>query len=100
VAWNDLDGDAVRDVGEPGLAGWTIELDNDQNGVPDATTVTAGDGGYSLTGLAGGTHWLTEDVQAGWTQTFPTWGSGVPPGGHVIDSFAGTTVTDVDFGNQ
>ncbi len=36
-AWNDLDGDGVRDAGEPALAGWTVYMDLNNNGQPDST---------------------------------------------------------------
>ncbi|MBN2578729.1 MAG: tandem-95 repeat protein [Pirellulales bacterium] len=39
--YDDLDGDgAVREPGEPGLAGWTIYLDGNGNGTLDSGTVT------------------------------------------------------------
>ena len=34
--WNDLDGNGLWDAGEPPLAGWTVFLDANQNGVLDA----------------------------------------------------------------
>ncbi len=36
--WNDLDGDGEKDATEPGLAGWTIFLDGNDNGILDATS--------------------------------------------------------------
>jgi len=33
--WDDLNGDGIRDHDEPGLEGWTIFLDENQNGVLD-----------------------------------------------------------------
>ena len=33
--YHDLDGDGFRDAGEPGLAGWTIYIDANENGVFD-----------------------------------------------------------------
>lgn len=36
--WNDLDGDAEWDVGEPGLEDWTIFLDLNENGEFDTST--------------------------------------------------------------
>ncbi|MCL1474338.1 S8 family serine peptidase [Argonema antarcticum] len=35
IKWNDLDGDAVQEPGESGLEGWTIYLDDNNNGVID-----------------------------------------------------------------
>jgi hypothetical protein len=34
--WNDLDGDGTWDTGEPGLEGWEIYFDSNQNGQWDA----------------------------------------------------------------
>ena len=54
--WNDLDGDGVRDAGEPGLEAWTIFLDQNTNGVLDAgepNTLTDVNGDYALTDLLG-----------------------------------------------
>ena len=87
--WNDLDGDGVRDVGEPGLNGWVIELYDDQD-VLVATQVTADvdldDNGqidpeterglYAFTGLAAGSYTVSEVMQAGWEQTSPGAGGG------------------------
>ncbi|MEX2316830.1 MAG: choice-of-anchor Q domain-containing protein [Pirellulales bacterium] len=36
--WNDLDGDGIHDAGEPGLAGWTIFIDKNNNGEFDLTS--------------------------------------------------------------
>jgi subtilisin-like proprotein convertase family protein len=36
--WNDLNADGVKNVGDNGLAGWTIYLDADNNGVLDLNT--------------------------------------------------------------
>ena len=73
--WNDLDGDGVRDKGEPGLSGWTVFLDTNQNGILDSgerSTTTGADGSYSFTGLSVGTYTVAEVAQSGWTQTCPT----------------------------
>lgn len=57
--WDDLDGDAVRDAGEPGLAGRTLFLDANNNGLLSAgevNTITDGSGNYTFTGLSSGTY--------------------------------------------
>jgi hypothetical protein len=55
VKFEDLDGDGqAREAGEPGLGGWTIFVDYDDDGVLDAGeayAVTAGDGSYTITGI-------------------------------------------------
>lgn len=53
--WNDLNGSGVRDEQEPGLAGWTIYLDDNRNGQLDAgerSTITDTSGNYILNNLA------------------------------------------------
>src|SRR4029450_128193 len=62
VKFNDLDGDGVRDAGEPGLPGWPISADLNRNGRLDAgepSTVTGAGGSYTLT-VPSGTHPLRE----------------------------------------
>ncbi len=74
LKWNDLDGDGVRDSGEPGLADWTIYLDENQNGQRDAgelSTLTDASGNYTFTDLAPGTYYVAEEMQSGWEQTYP-----------------------------
>ena len=69
VKWNDLDSDGVRDANEPGLAGFTIYVDENLDGVMQPTeprTVSASDdpmttdvvetGGYSINDLSPGTY--------------------------------------------
>ena len=73
--FNDLDGDGVRDAGEPGLAGWVIHLDG-TDGLGQAvhvTDVTDANGDYSFT-VNPGSYTVSEEQQAGWTQTFPASG--------------------------
>jgi hypothetical protein len=73
--WNDLDGDGAKDAGEPGLAGWTIFIDQNANRVLDAgerSTATDADGNYSFTDLTPGEYIVGEVQQAGWEQTAPT----------------------------
>ena len=83
MKWDDLDRDGARDPGEPGLAGITIFVDLDGNGVLDGgepTTVTMADdpdtsadetGMYWLEGLAPGTYQIAETLPVGWISTSP-----------------------------
>jgi hypothetical protein len=70
--FNDLDHDGVRDAGEPGLAGWVIHLDGtDGQGIAvNLTDVTDANGDYSFT-VNPGTYTVSEEQQAGWTQSGP-----------------------------
>ena len=50
--WRDTDHDRVKDVGEPAVAGWTVELRN--GGVLVATTTTNAAGAYIFNNVAPG----------------------------------------------
>jgi hypothetical protein len=71
--YEDVNGDGVRQAGEPGLPGWTIDLS--YNGTPVATAVTDAGGAYvfSLNAnslpVGAGTYALTERTQSGWVQS-------------------------------
>ncbi|GAF74015.1 unnamed protein product, partial [marine sediment metagenome] len=72
--FNDANGDGSRDVDETGLEGWTIYLDQNQNGrrdVGEQFTVTDSGGNYAFTGLPNGTYYVAEEQQAGWVATSP-----------------------------
>ena len=63
--FEDLDGDGMRDGGEPGLPGWTINLDRNGDGSIEATTTTVADGSYAFPNLSPGTYVVSEVVQGG-----------------------------------
>ncbi|WP_218653149.1 ELWxxDGT repeat protein [Nostoc sp. TCL26-01] len=74
MKWNDIDGDGVKDTGEPGLQGWTIYLDSNSNGQLDngeISTTTDANGNYQFTNLRPGIYTVAEVQQPGWKQTFP-----------------------------
>ena len=67
--FNDLNGNGVRDAGETGMAGVSIQLK-----APSGQTLLAAtdaNGAFSFTGLAAGTYVLSEIVPAGFAQTAP-----------------------------
>jgi|GEM_PF-6979704 len=75
--WNDLDGDGSRDVGEPGLAGWTIYLDLNANGQFDfgnefhVSDVTDANGDYVIPVRVPETYIVGEKPPLYWVQTAP-----------------------------
>ncbi len=83
--WDDTDGDGVWDTGELGIAGWTINLDKDNDGTIDATATTDATGKYKFGGLGPGEYKVTEENQTGWS---PTFGGD----GYVIVGQSGTNV--------
>ena len=73
--WNDLNGNGTRDAGEPGLAGWTIYLDANNNGQFDpgseSSDITDASGAYDLLNVPAGLHNVREVAQTNWQQTSP-----------------------------
>ena len=67
--FNDLDGDGVRDAGEPLLPGWTFTV-TDSSGATNSLVTQQGGGVCS--GLPVGTYSVQEIMQSGWTATTPT----------------------------
>lgn len=95
--WNDINGNGVRDSSEPGLAGWTIFLDQNQNGqleVGEISTTTDANGDYALTTLIPGTYTVSEVLQTGWQSTFPV------PGSNTVNLSAGQSVANINFGQR
>jgi RHS repeat-associated protein len=79
IKFNDLNGNGVRDPGEPGIPGRTIQLytmtDGQLSSSPVRTTVTDATGYYTfqdLSPLADGQKYVVVEVQPpGWDETFP-----------------------------
>jgi hypothetical protein len=74
VVFNDQNGDAIRESGEPGLAGWTVFLDSDNNLTLDPGerwTTTDSNGIYTFNNLAAGTYVVAQQLPSGWAQTSP-----------------------------
>jgi protocatechuate 3,4-dioxygenase beta subunit len=98
LKFNDLNGNGVKDSGEPGISGWTIELKNATTLVVISTTNTGSDGSYAFLNITPANYVVSEVVKPGWTQTKPPAG----PGGQVY-SFAlaaGENKQGIDFGNR
>ncbi len=100
TVFNDLNANGTQDAGadppENGLAGWTVYLDQNQNGRLDPderSTLTRADGTYTFANLAPGSYTVREQNQDGWKQT-------APAGGVQQVTVTANQVTDhVDFGN-
>jgi hypothetical protein len=96
MKFDDLNGNGVKDIGEPGLEGWKINVaGGTYHGNTSATTDS--NGNYSIDSVGPGTHTISEVVQAGWTRTLPG-GAGT----YVFAAISGhlaNPVNDRDFGN-
>jgi hypothetical protein len=67
--FDDINGNGVRDAGEPGIPGWNIDL----VGPTAAFTVTTDANGiYCVDDLPPGQYIVSEVQQNGWAQTYPS----------------------------
>ncbi|MDI6802605.1 MAG: SdrD B-like domain-containing protein [Bacteroidota bacterium] len=90
MKFEDLNANGIKETGEPGLSGWTINLAG-----PISGSVVTGDGGiYSFSNLVFGDYTITEVLQPGWEKTLPA-----TPSYLVTIDGAGQAVVDKDFGN-
>ncbi len=97
--WNDVNGNGIWNTDESALSGWTIFIDTNNNGVKDTgdpSTLTDSNGYYLFAGLAAGTYTVQEEMQSGWTQTFP---SGTGSHSVTVDPTA-TVFYAYNFGNK
>ena len=83
----------MLDDGEPGVEGWTIQLDLDSDGTVDQSTTTDADGNFRFEDVPAGTHTVSEESVSGWIQSFPTGGS------YSVTVEAGDSADNLDFGN-
>jgi uncharacterized surface anchored protein len=93
VKFNDANGNGLRDTGEVGIPGVSIQLKTPSGQTLLATTDASG--AFSFTGLAAGAYVLSEIVPAGFTQTAPP-----APGTISVTVTAGQNLTGLLFGNQ
>ncbi len=106
--FEDLNGNGMRNAGEPGLNGWVIRLytqagqfitetetldnDSDDDGLIDLETEA---GWYSFHDLPQGSYFIVEVQQPGWVKTHPT-----TTGRSVVIGPSGTIISQgLDFGN-
>ena len=90
----DTNGNAVRNVGEPGLQGVTVFLDTNNNGIlniGERSTVTDVNGNFSFTNLGPGNYIVREVQLPGYTRTTP-----LPV---TITANSGVNVTNVSIGD-
>ena len=95
--FDDLNGDRFRGSDEPGLDGWVVYVDLDDDGVRDGLepfATTAGGGFYTIEGILPGTYKVREELQPAWRQTAPA------AAYHEVHFLPGSAITSLDFGNQ
>ena len=97
MKFNDLNGNGVKDGGDAGLSGWTIQLKNATSLTVISTTNTGPDGTYAFLNITPANYIVSEVAKSGWTQTKP------PAPGAQVYSFAlaaGENKQGIDFGNR
>ncbi len=94
VKFEDKNKNGVRDAGEGGLQGWTIELRrySGTRVVFDTTTVTDDNGMYKFENLIYGDYGVFEQAESGWTTTYP-------PAGYWYYHYLLSDTVEADFGN-
>ncbi|MDI6804433.1 MAG: SdrD B-like domain-containing protein [Bacteroidota bacterium] len=91
IKFRDLNCNGVFEAGEPGLAGWRIELAGPVNDF----RLTGAGGEYSFENLPEGNYVVSEVLQPGWMQTMPA-----PPGFYNINiTPQNPFFVNIDFGN-
>lgn len=95
LVFDDSDADGTHDIGELGVAGWTIFLDADDDGVLDAgetSTDTDTDGAYRFEHVLAGQVVVGQVISSGWIGTYPSTGR------QPVTVLADSTTESVDFG--
>ena len=93
IKFEDLNANGVRDPGEPGLAGFTINLTPAAPGAPPVQTVTTdANGNFLFTDVVPGAYILSETIRQGFSLTVPAANSiavTLAAGGSSIDNVFG-----------
>ena len=92
VKFNDVNGNGIRDTGEPGLQGVTINL---AGASATASTTTDASGNFTFSNLSPGNYVVSEVVPNGFHQTAPA-----APGTFAVTLTTGQIVGSLVFGNQ
>lgn len=74
AVWSDADQDGSQDVSESTVGGWTVFIDQNNNGtleLGEQSTVTNSSGEYNLGNLTAGTYRVCQVLQSGWNKTWP-----------------------------
>ena len=85
TAWQDIDIDGQRDTFEPGLAGWTVFLDDNhdvQFDTGERYALTDAGGAYAFLDVPPGSYDVAQVVEPGWRQLYPLV---IPPWAYVAE---------------
>ena len=104
LVWNDIDGDGVKDAGEPGLENVRVYIDENGNNAYDSgepADVTDANGFYAIGGLPAATYVVRVDsttLPPGEIQTYDL--NGALDNEAEVPLAGGQQRTDVDYGYQ
>jgi hypothetical protein len=91
--FEDRNGNAAQDSGEPGLSNWTVQLIDQSNGHVLQARTTDGNGNFTFPNVGPGISYDVREVaQSGWVQTTPN------PANIVVNQ-SGINIGGVNFGN-
>ncbi len=100
LVWSDADADGVRDPGEPGISGVTLDLIDAATNMVVATTTTGADGQYLFTNVAPGEYVVqvtdTASELTGYTLTTGPQSNSSPSDPFAVE--AGDVLLTLDFG--
>ena len=103
MKFNDLNGNGVKDTGEPGIANWEIDLVYVVPGpAPDillAQANTDASGAYKFINILPGDYEIKELARQGWTATAPTVRSVHIPGSSSNQNFGNKLATQPSLGS-
>jgi large repetitive protein len=94
--WADIDGNGLKDTGEPGIAGVYIYLDldgDDRIDIGEPRSITDANGNYTINFPGPGTYTIREVVDPGFVQTFPASGE------HIVVFTGASLGQNYNFGN-
>src|SRR5262249_18538655 len=69
AVWNDVNADGSRALSDPGLGGWTVWIDLNNNGALDTgepSAISAAIGNFAFPSISVGTYHVAEQLQDGW----------------------------------
>jgi hypothetical protein len=92
--YRDGDGNGLRNSGEPGLAGWTVEL-RDFSGRVVSSVTTDSAGQFVVRGIGPGTWTVAEVAQDNWVKTQPSF-----PLTYSLTARSGSNAFGLNFGDH
>ncbi len=103
LVWNDLNGNGIRDAGEPGIEGVLVYIDANNSSIFDQGVerfaITDVNGHYHVGNLSAGTYHVRVEISTLPQGSVQTYDLTSPPNHHASRTLVGTeNATDVDFG--